>query len=660
MKKIFLLLTIISIHFSSFSQDITYRNAWGEEVIGPSIEDAVYEGVSRALDDVLDALEEKERKAALERSKMSLAERAKKVGVSIPSYSLDDPIGRGAFEGLIIQKERADYLAEVKRAKEAAAKRERDIMISSINSNIMNAYSYSSKIPLDYKKELNIKRGNGYFILPTMLFKNQGEGRYVRNEGKVKVIYYFTWAGERNVDYANQFKSYEGYSNSKLENGESWGDVITSRETVYRNIGIAATFEWEDDYDRGVRAYYGAEDSNGIDYMVKIESRGNKNEVSKEQVKKVFEYYKPLLEKCIANSSLTVKKLINESIELDAEKTKNQSSKSSIKNSSQKKKTNKEIEVVNLTSSALQKYNNGDLDGAIDDSNKAISIDKSISNNERTSKINDQMYANRGYYLMQKREFDKALNDYSTSIDFNPKNIFAYHYRGTTKKLKEDFYGAISDFSTAYKLNKEKDEYGSNLELSEIKYNLGDVKGAIEGYMLSIPIYPTDAYYHLVNIFAVEKMAEKFFEMFEKLMEQPAHQYQLNAIHRLIVLQLNKFKDRTTEQNLFLIDLADEMITIADKLGVLPKGSDFNWTAYNVLGSAKRDTGDYYGAIAAYTKAIEINPSPENIGGMGTTKFYLGDKKGACEDWNKAINKENISDDSKEHYQKFINENCNK
>ena len=122
-----------------------------------------------------------------------------------------------------------------------------------------------------------------------------------------------------------------------------------------------------------------------------------------------------------------VKKLINETIELDTEKTKNQSSNYSIKNNSQKKKTIKENEVINLTNSALQKYNNGDLDGAIEDSNKAISIDKSISNDERTAIINDQMYANRGFYLAKKQEFDKAIKDYNTAIEINSK-IFLHNY----------------------------------------------------------------------------------------------------------------------------------------------------------------------------------------------------------------------------------------
>ena len=77
------------------------------------------------------------------------------------------------------------------------------------------------------------------------------------------------------------------------------------------------------------------------------------------------------------------------------------------------------------------------------------------------------------------------------------------------------------------------------------------------------------------------------------------------------------------------------------------------------MGASKRDNGDNYGAIAAFSRAYELNSVPQNKGAMGTAKFNLGDISGACSDWNTAIQMENISEDSKEHYQKFINENCN-
>ena len=46
---------------------------------------------------------------------------------------------------------------------------------------------------------------------------------------------------------------------------------------------------------------------------------------------------------------------------------------------------------------------------------------------------------------------------------------------------------------------------------------------------------------------------------------------------------------------------------------------------------------DYYGAIADFTKAIEINPNFANAyNNRGVTKEKNGDLNGACADWRKA------------------------
>ena len=55
-------------------------------------------------------------------------------------------------------------------------------------------------------------------------------------------------------------------------------------------------------------------------------------------------------------------------------------------------------------------------------------------------------------------------------------------------------------------------------------------------------------------------------------------------------------------------------------------------------GVDKYEQGDYQGAIADFTKAIEINPqfaSAYSIRGM--SKYLLGDLKGACDDARKAV-----------------------
>ena len=47
---------------------------------------------------------------------------------------------------------------------------------------------------------------------------------------------------------------------------------------------------------------------------------------------------------------------------------------------------------------------------------------------------------------------------------------------------------------------------------------------------------------------------------------------------------------------------------------------------------------DYYGAILDYNKAIEMDSSyADAYANRGVSKYYIENKKGACEDWSKAI-----------------------
>ena len=64
-----------------------------------------------------------------------------------------------------------------------------------------------------------------------------------------------------------------------------------------------------------------------------------------------------------------------------------------------------------------------------------------------------------------------------------------------------------------------------------------------------------------------------------------------------------------------------------------------NSVVYNNRGSAKHDLKDYYGAISDYTKAIELNPNDADVyNNRGSAKEYgLADHYGAISDYTKAI-----------------------
>ena len=133
------------------------------------------------------------------------------------------------------------------------------------------------------------------------------------------------------------------------------------------------------------------------------------------------------------------------------------------------------------------------------------------------------------------------------------ENAEFYYKRAIKKHKKGDFYGAISDYSKAIKINPRYSKAYNNRGSS--KSALKDNDGAIADYSKAIEINPNDeqAYFNRGNV-----------------------------------------------KNTFL--------------------------------------NDNDGAIADYSKAIEINPN-NGIAykNRGVTKELIGDMKGACADWTKAL-----------------------
>ena len=60
--------------------------------------------------------------------------------------------------------------------------------------------------------------------------------------------------------------------------------------------------------------------------------------------------------------------------------------------------------------------------------------------------------------------------------------------------------------------------------------------------------------------------------------------------------------------------------------------------AYQLRGSSKSILGDIQGAIADYTKVIEIDPQDANAYQLrGIAREKVNDLEGACRDWRKAV-----------------------
>ena len=60
--------------------------------------------------------------------------------------------------------------------------------------------------------------------------------------------------------------------------------------------------------------------------------------------------------------------------------------------------------------------------------------------------------------------------------------------------------------------------------------------------------------------------------------------------------------------------------------------------AYNNRGNAKKNLGDYQGALSDYSKANKIQPRhASSYNNRGRVKYLIGDNQGACSDAKKAV-----------------------
>ncbi|HXL80129.1 MAG TPA: tetratricopeptide repeat protein [Pyrinomonadaceae bacterium] len=105
----------------------------------------------------------------------------------------------------------------------------------------------------------------------------------------------------------------------------------------------------------------------------------------------------------------------------------------------------KKQKASDYSNSALQKQENGDLDGALADYDRAIALDPRL----------DSAYNNRANINLQKGDLDGVISDYSKALELNPRSVETYFNRGDVQLQKGDYDAAISDFTSSLQLGPE-------------------------------------------------------------------------------------------------------------------------------------------------------------------------------------------------------------
>ena len=237
-----------------------------------------------------------------------------------------------------------------------------------------------------------------------------------------------------------------------------------------------------------------------------------------------------------------------------------------------------------------------------------------------------------------KENYSGALEDYTKSIELNPNTIFVYYNRGNVKAALKDYIGSIADYDKVIEFNSEDAGVFHNRGVS--KEELKDYYGAIADYTKAIEIDPNNIKYY--NSIIISKLLLKDFKGAKADCDKAIEIGSNN---------IDIYLSRGDANN----GLTDYYAAIADYSQAIE--IDFNnIEAYKKRGDVKNNLEDYNGAIADYTKAIEIDPNnkegimrgtmkrggfmiiPDSYFARGSAKStYLKDYYGAITDFTKLI-----------------------
>jgi tetratricopeptide (TPR) repeat protein len=154
-------------------------------------------------------------------------------------------------------------------------------------------------------------------------------------------------------------------------------------------------------------------------------------------------------------------------------------------------------EAVKYNTSGLEYHNKKDYDRAIADYTQAIRLDPNDA----------AAYINRGSAYNDKGDYDRAITDLNQAIRLDPNDATAYNNRGFAYHNKKDYDRARADFTQAIRLNPNNDIYYNNR--GNAYYSQRDYNSAIADYTTAIRLNPDsgilysnrgDAYKNIKNL----------------------------------------------------------------------------------------------------------------------------------------------------------------
>ena len=302
---------------------------------------------------------------------------------------------------------------------------------------------------------------------------------------------------------------------------------------------------------------------------------------------------------------------------------------------------------------ARKKRDLGDFEGAINDFQKALSIDKSTTQEfgPDLPPIVNYTFLELGEVQVKVGKLKQAIQSFNQGIKTHPDALIYYCKRGYAKYEIGDHFKAIEDCEKALAIDK--DFIHAFYTLGFINRRIGNYKEAIENYTkaLNIKSSPFDKSITVQNYIALGSVnfnygylnanngyIELAMEEYQKAinLEPDNKDVYFNRGSDLIILGDTKGAQKDWSKGL---ELGDKDVTslLKDREQNSEIDNDNTADFYLQYGLKKLKSEDFEGAIKELTKAIEIDPNDANLYfKRSIAKSKVGDIKGANEDKNKS------------------------
>ena len=236
----------------------------------------------------------------------------------------------------------------------------------------------------------------------------------------------------------------------------------------------------------------------------------------------------------------------------------------------------------------------------------------------------DSTYAKAYYYrgLLNYKigKYREAIKDFDMAYQYDSSFSLSYIYKGFALRNMGLLDSAVQNFTTYIDLNPKDTSAYSYILRGKIRNANGDYKGAIYDYDLAIALKPIEEkyyYYRYLSNYKNNKYAQALKEI-NKAIEINPEFYGYLFCKGNTLFQLKRYTEAIKFYN-YSIDI-----------------NSYNADAFYQRGNVHVALRDHDEAIESYNMAIMISDNGTYYSHRGNSKYNIGDKSGACDDWEQA------------------------